>query len=97
MTSAHGTPEHTDDRERQGGRGHEVTIIVNGREKVVPKDELSFEEIVGLANLPTGENFTYTVTYRRGPDPRPEGSLVAGQTIKVKNGMIFNATATDKS
>jgi hypothetical protein len=78
---------------------HEATIIVNGRKKVVTAKELSFEEVVALAfeNPPSGENVFFTVTYRRGHGQKPEGTLVKGETVKVKDGMIFNVTATDKS
>ena len=77
----------------------DISIIVNGREKTVSETELSFSEIVRLAfeNPPTGENFCFTITYRNGYDCKPEGSLVEGQTIKIKKGMIFNVTSTDKS
>ena len=37
------------------------------------------------------------ITYRRGPKQNPEGTLVEGGTVKVKDGMIFNVTPTDKS
>lgn len=81
--------------------GHlkEVTIIVNGRKKVITKSELSFAEVVALAfdKPPTGENILFTITYRRGHGNKPEGTLVEGQTVKVKEGMVFNVTATDKS
>ena len=79
------------------GRDREFTIIVNGREKVVTTKELSFAEIVALAGLPTGPNICFTVTYRRGQGNKPEGTLVEGDSVKVKEGMIFNVTATDKS
>lgn len=83
------------------GQGHdkEFTIIVNGRQKVVTAKELSFTEIVALAfdNPPTGQNIFFTVTYRKGEGNKPEGSLVTGETVKIKDGMIFNVTATDKS
>jgi histidinol dehydrogenase len=55
------------------------------------------QEIVALANLPTGPNFFYTVTYRRGHGNKPEGTLVEGDKVQIKEGMIFNVTATDKS
>lgn len=76
-----------------------VTVIVNARPKEVASKTLAFGEIVALAfdAPPTGENVMFTVTYRRGDVGKPEGSLVAGETVKVKEGMIFNATATDKS
>jgi hypothetical protein len=77
----------------------EFTITVNGRQKVVTTRELSFTEVVALAfdDPPTGPNFVFTVTYRRGQGNKPEGTLVEGETVKVKDGMIFNVTATDKS
>ncbi len=83
------------------GQGHNknFTIIVNGRQKVVTAKEISFAEIVALAfdNPPTGPNIVFTITYRRGDGNKPEGSLVEGETVKIKDGMIFNVTATDKS
>lgn len=80
------------------GNKKEVTIIVNGREKLVPKEELSFDEIVALAfdNPPGGQNVIFTITYRRGHGNK-EGSLIQGETVKIKDGMIFNVTATNKS
>ena len=79
--------------------GNNFKIIVNGREKVVSTKELSFTDIVTLAfdNPPTGQYIVFTVTYRRGHGNKPEGTLVEGDTIKIKKGMIFNVTATDKS
>jgi Multiubiquitin len=83
--------------DRQGHDSHkEVTIIVNGREKKVPKEELSFDEIVALANLPSDPNTIFTVTYRRAQGNK-EGTLVEGETVKVKEGTIFNVTPTNKS
>ncbi len=81
-----------------GGHGHsgEYTIIVNGREKKVSQDNLTFEQIVALAfeNPPSGPNVVITVTYKsRGK----EGSLLPGQSVAIQNGMIFNVKATDKS
>lgn len=74
-------------------------IIVNGQPKEVAGKEVSFEEIAALAfsNPPSGPNVIFTMTYRRGEGNKPEGSLVAGETVKLKDGMIFNVTATDKS
>lgn len=77
----------------------EITIVVNGRSKVVSDKDISFAEVVALAfdNVPTGPNIVFTITYRRGQGNKPEGTLVEGATVKVKEGMIFNVTATDKS
>ena len=77
----------------------EITIIVNGRQKMVEVRRLSFNEIVGLAfnPVPTGPNILFTITYRSGPHQNPSGTLMSGASVKIKNGMIFNVTATDKS
>lgn len=78
----------------------DITIIVNGREKTVLKnDDLTFNELVVLAfdNPPSGENIVFTITYRKGHGNKPEGSLAEGESVKAKDGMIFNVTPTDKS
>lgn len=77
----------------------DITIVVNGTQKTVPKDDLTFDEIVKLAfeNPPYGENTLFSVTYRRGHGIKPEGILAPGESVKVKEGMIFDVTATDKS
>lgn len=76
-----------------------LTIFINTRPHVVRKDDLSFEELAQLTypNSPGGENVSFTVTYRNGHGHKPEGSLVPGQSVKVKDGMIFNVIRTDKS
>lgn len=76
-----------------------VTIIVNAREKIVTKGELSFDDIIRLAfdNPPSGPQVAFTVTYRKGPADKPEGSLIQGATVQVREGMVFNARFTDKS
>jgi hypothetical protein len=75
----------------------DITVIVNGTPHVVAKEEMTFREIIALAELASGPNVSYTLTYRKGHGNKPEGSLVEGDVVKVKDGMIFNATATDKS
>jgi Multiubiquitin len=80
-------------------QARKFTIIVNGQKKVVTGRTVTFDEIVKLAfpTPPSGANILYTVSYEDGPRPDPQGSLKEGQSVKVKNGMIFNVTATDKS
>ncbi len=77
----------------------DTSIIVNGREKVVEGKKLSFAELIRLAfdSPPTGESICFTVTYRNGPKHNPEGTMVEGGAVKIKCGMVFNVTATDKS
>ena len=75
------------------------TVIVNGQKKTVTTKKVSFDEIVKLAfpTPPQGADILYTVSYEDGPRINPQGSLKEGQSVFVKNWMIFNVTATDKS
>lgn len=87
-----------DNAGKQPDKDKAITIVVNGREHKVEKGAISFEEVVALA-FPndTGGQIVYTVTYRRGHPDKPEGTLAPGQSVKIKDGMIFNVTRTDKS
>jgi len=86
-------------KDEKGKPEKEYTIVVNGREKTVTATELGEDDLVALAyeNPPTGELICFTITYRRGQGNKPEGTLDEGDTVKLKEGMIFNVTATDKS
>jgi len=88
-----------EDEHFHSGPPKEFTIIVNVRRKVVATKELSFDQIVQLAfdPVPMGPNVLFTVTYGRGPKANPEGTLLQGGTVKIKDGMVFSVTATDKS
>ena len=79
--------------------GKHSNIIVNGRKKEVAASSLSYDDVVNLAfdnQPPRGENVVITVTYSKGPH-NSSGTLVAGQSVEVKSGMVFNVTATDRS
>lgn len=77
----------------------EIIILVNGRKKETVETSLSFEEIVKIAfeNPPEGPQTLFTVTYRNGPKKNPEGTLTVGHKVRIKKGMVFNVTPTDKS
>ena len=76
-----------------------VTVIFNGREKVVEKDFLTFAEVIALSfdTPPSGEGIDFTVQYTKGHSDKPKGSLVAGQSVKVNDGMEFDVTPTNRS
>lgn len=80
-------------------KSKEFKIIVNAREKVWKEPTISFEQVVILAfgSYDNNPNKGYTVTYSKGPKPNREGSMVKGSVVDVKNNMIFDVTATDKS
>lgn len=76
-----------------------VPIVVNTRRREVEPGDISFEELLALAFPvpPTGPQVSFTVSYRKGPASKPEGSLLPGQSVNIVKGMTFNVTATDKS
>lgn len=76
-----------------------ITIIVNGKRKAVAVTLLSFDDIVKLAfdNPPSGDGIQFTIQYTRGPAENPSGSLVEGQSVKIKNKMEFDVTSTNRS
>jgi hypothetical protein len=75
------------------------TVIVNGRPKEANQTHLSFWEVVKLAfpDAVPSQTTIFTVMYKRGPAHNPEGSMVEGQKVQLKDGMLFNVTRTDKS
>jgi hypothetical protein len=81
------------------GKHHEIMLIVNGRPKPWTEKTITFEQVVVLAfgSYDPNPQKVYTVTYDKGPHQNPEGSMVKGDKVFVKNKMIFNVTCTDKS
>jgi hypothetical protein len=78
---------------------HEFTLIVNGRSKQWKQDRITFDQAVTLSfgKVDQSQSRAYTLTYSRGIEGKPEGIMVKGNEIRVKDKMIFNVTATDKS
>lgn len=76
----------------------EVEIFINSKSFNVPKGDISFEDVVRLAEGVTGEAAQgYSVTYDRGPEDRPEDTLPFGGHVKVKKGMRFDVFPTGRS
>lgn len=75
-------------------------IIVNGIRHETIEKRLSFEEVVKLAfgQYDISNNVAYTVTYsyKKGHH-NDKGILVAGDSVKVREGMVFNVTKTTRS
>jgi hypothetical protein len=76
-----------------------ITTIVNARPREWSGRTISFEQVLPLAFNPvrTEPFILYTVMYSRGPKANPEGELVAGGSVRVKNRMVFLVTETDRS
>lgn len=71
-------------------------IHVNGRERTATGDSITYEQVVALA-YPNADfaSFNYEVQYT-GPHV-PDGSLTAGQSVPLENGLKFDVTRTNKS
>ncbi len=89
----------TEIKVESGIPGSQVSIIVNGRKKVVDGRTITYRQLIALAfdPVPTGPNIEFTVTYRNGPPENPKGTMVQGDSVHITNGMVFNVTYTDKS
>lgn len=77
-----------------------VTIIVEGSPHEWPKsDDISYTQVVTLEvpDYAQHPDITYAVTYRNGHGNKPEGILVAGAMVKVKEGMIFSVSESGQS
>jgi hypothetical protein len=82
----------------QGGHGRPTTtIIINGTAVEAHEKELSFEQLVDIADpghsIPADN---YVITYsHKGEDGTT--TLMPGETVKLKNGMMFDVHPTNRS
>ena len=73
-------------------------IFVNARRHSWEDETIDYSQVVDLAFPPPhGPNEIFTVQYSRGPKENPEGTITDVQSVKVKSGMVFDVTRTDKS
>lgn len=82
---------------RAPGQNKTFKIIVNGRPREVADHRLTYQQVVHLA-FPDDQpdpNLVYTVAYAN-PHGK-DGTLVDGEDVPVKDGMIFNVTKTNRS
>jgi hypothetical protein len=76
-----------------------ITVVINATPHSVEKEEISYTEVVTLAfsDYPQHPERTYAVTYERGLGHKPAGILSPGESVKVKDGMIFYVKYTGQS
>lgn len=81
------------------GQNKEIIIIVNTREKTFIGKEISFRQVVELAfsNPVYNDSVRYTLSYSKGVDKKPKGTMVDGDVIHVKEGMVFDVDRADRS
>lgn len=77
-----------------------VSIKVNGTGFEVEKGPITFAEVVALVFPDAASNpqNIYSVTYKNADnEKRPDGILVAGASVKVKEGTRFSVSQTGQS
>jgi hypothetical protein len=76
-----------------------VTIVVEAIQHDWLRSKISYEDVVTLfdPDYPQHPEINYSVTYKQGPAEKPEGILVPGGSVKVKNCMVFNVSPTGQS
>lgn len=81
------------------GHGHTVTIVVEGTPHSWSKDTISYDEVVTLEvpDYAQHPEITYSVKYKNGQGNKPEGVLAKGESIRVKDRMIFSVSETGQS
>ncbi|MBR0418176.1 MAG: multiubiquitin domain-containing protein [Erysipelotrichaceae bacterium] len=93
----HGHPEHPDHPEHP----KHITIIVNGRDVSISKNirKVTYEDVVVYAfgHYDSSSQIIYTIMYTNGPGQNKKGTLVKGEEVFVKEGMIFNVGCSNKS
>lgn len=75
------------------------TVIINATPHDWDEKQITFEDLVRLAfdgQPPAGPDVVITVTYSKGEHGK-SGSLLPGGSVKVKNRMVFDVIATDRS
>ena len=84
-------------KEEAPGQNKEFTIYVNATPEVWTGRTISFEEVVKLAYPKSPyPNTEYQVVYSEAHGKK-EGTLADGQDVRIKEGIQFDVTATDKS
>lgn len=79
------------------GQNKTTIIIVNGRHREFVGQKIAYSQVVKLAfpDDQSDSNIEYTVAFAN-PHGK-DGTLVNGQDVHVKEGMIFNVTKTNRS
>lgn len=79
------------------GQNTTSMIVINGRQREVSGQSISYSQAVQLAfpDDQANETIEYTVAYAN-PHGK-DGTLVNGQDVHIKEGMIFNVSKTNRS
>lgn len=67
-------------------------IYINGLLITVTDDELTYDEIRQLTPQLVGDN--PTIQYTRGVSEKPSGTVIQGQSVQLKDGMVIDVAFT---
>ena len=89
----------SEDKPEQRPDDKTYSITINGRQRQVKSEELSFDELVDRAfdDPARGPQIVFTITFRGAGGRIEDGELDEGQRLKVRDGTIVNVTRTDQS
>ncbi|OZC87744.1 hypothetical protein CH272_18425 [Rhodococcus sp. 05-340-1] len=87
------------DKEPEKAGHRTVTLVINTRRHQWDENKISYEQIVELAHPGQAiePNTDITVRYSRGHDGHGSGTLTAGRSVAVKDGMVFDVHRTTRS
>lgn len=71
-------------------------VFVNGAEKVVDHNVLTYDEVVRLFIAEPVPGTIYAVSFEHAEDPK-EGDLVEGQSVTIKQNTEFDVDDTGRS
>ncbi len=72
-----------------------MQITVNGESvNVAPEDQITYDTIAGLAGHPGDQYLSITYHWRGDGDAMRSGILMPGKSVKLDEGMRFNAVHT---
>ncbi|NNN19818.1 MAG: hypothetical protein HKL84_08195 [Acidimicrobiaceae bacterium] len=90
---------HQPEGHPQGHHHEEITIIVNGEQKIESRSELTFVEVLDLAFPPPrpAPEKDYSITFKGAASIPHDGSLNLRAKVEIRGGTRFDVTPTIKS
>lgn len=71
-------------------------VIINQRRIDWAGNRITYDQLCMLAHSSRAPGGA-VITFFRGPKSRPEGSLHAGESVTLKNGMSFTVVRTNRA
>ncbi len=79
-------------------RPREYHIVVNGRERLVDHDELTYAQVVALApNMPPPSDHVELLVSYVNAAHHAKGDLIPGESVRIKNGTQFSVAPGNRS